>query len=599
LIGDKRSAALVGRDGAVDWLCPQRFDGSSVFGALLDGERGGAFTLAPEDAVVRTERRYLPKTNVLETTFVTAGGTVRVTDAMALPTGGLDYSQLIRRVEGVAGEVAMRWRVAPRFGYGARAGSARRVGGVPVIADGDALALAVQAHGAPEPDVGDGAVGGAFSCRTDTTILLSVSSFDCGPLAFSSAEQLATRLQRTFEHWENWSRDCPDVGAWGAACERSLLALDLMVDATTGGIVAAPTLGLPERIGGDRNYDYRYCWLRDTNLTLEAMLRMGLVDQVHASLRWMFEATERSHPWLSPVFTVDGDAVPAERALDLGGYGGSQPVRVGNRARDQLQLGCYGDVFDMVWMYVQLGNGLTDDAARRLVELADFACRVWERPDSGLWELPEPAHFTQSKLACALALRRAAQLADRGAIPEDDLERWHDTHEAIRAYLHRHCWSDARKAYTMAAGTEELDAAVLLAARGGILLEEPDRLSSTVDALRAELGAGGALLYRSTRLRDHEGAFLACSFWMAEALARLGRGDEAAAMLDELLHHANDVGLLAEQVDPASGTFRGNFPQALSHLALINAADVCARVAAGRPPDPGADHQPEEAASRA
>jgi GH15 family glucan-1,4-alpha-glucosidase len=598
LIGNKRTAALVGRDGAIDWLCPRRFDGPSAFAALLDEERGGTFALRPEDDGFTVTRRYLPRTNVLETTFATAEGEVRVVDALALPTGGLDYNQVIRRIEGASGSVRMRWRVAPRFGYGARGGQARRLGGVPVIADGDELVLAVNAHGCGEPVVADGEVHGAFTIDAGERAHLALSSFDSGPLAFSSEQQLATRVDRTIEHWEHWARDCPEVEGCEDACERSLLALDLMVHGATGGIVAAPTLGLPEQDGGDRNYDYRYVWLRDSNLTLEAMLRMGLADQVHASLRWMFQATERTHPWLSPVFTTAGTAVPDEQELGaLRGFGGAAPVKLGNRAADQLQLGCYGDVFDMVWLYVRVGNGLADEAAARLAGLADFVCRVWDRPDSGLWELPQRRRFTQSSLACALALHRAIALAEAGWLPAAGVPRWRAAHERIREHVHGACWDPVRRAYKQAADGDELDAAILLAARGGILLEEPERLSSTIDALRAELGAGDGspLLWRTTSLKGREGAFLACSFWMAEALARVGRLDEAQSMLKDLVALGNDVGLLAEEVDPASGAFRGNFPQALTHLALINAADVCARLAAGRPADPGDEEDGQDA----
>lgn len=601
LIGNKRTAALVTRSGTVDWLCPKRFDAPSAFAALLDPERGGAFTLAPADDDFSSEQRYVPDTNVIQTTFTTAGGVVRVTDAMVLSrVRALDYNQLVRRIDGISGEVALRWRVAPRFGYGTTPGVVtRRADAVTIEGGGDLLS--VQAYDAGDFVLEDHAVGGAFTCAAGDRALIALSSFDTGPIALCGPPELEARLEATLDHWRTWAGQIPDVGRWSEACRRSLLALDLMVDARSGGIVAAPTLGLPERPGGDRNYDYRYVWLRDANLTLEAMLRLGMIDQVHASLRWTFAATERSHPRLRPVFTIDGDSVPAPHDLPLDGYDGGTPVRAGNRAGGQLQLDGYGHVFDMVDKYLGVGNAITDAAGVRLAELADFVCLVWEQPDAGFWELPEPAHHTQSKLGCALALERATDLAGRGAVPDGGVERWRETRAAIAAYVERHCWDERRGAYVATAGGDGLDAAILLAARGGLLGEDRERLSNTIDVLARELragpGDGPLLMYRTTGLAGREGAFLACSFWMAEALARVGRLEEAEAILDDLVGLGGERGLLPEELDPETGAFRGNFPQALTHLALINAADVCARVRDGRAIDP---HRPRgEATTRA
>lgn len=574
VIGNKRTAALVSTDGAIDWFCPAGFDQPSAFGALLDSRRGGAFTLAPTMPFT-AERRYRPSTNVLESTFTTARGSVRVTDAMCLPVARpLDFNQIVRKVDGLSGTVSMRWRVDPRFGYGQRAGRLEQRGGVPLIVDGDHV-LAVQAHGAGQVEVSDSGVHGEFACTEGDAAVFALSSFDVGPLAFSGPVELIERLEATAEHWERWSQGCIYEGPWREAVLRSALVLDLMVDAHSGAIIAAPTMGLPEQIGGERNYDYRYAWLRDASLTLGAMLRLGFSDQVHASLRWIFEATAHTHPRLQPMYSIDGSATLVEcREIELDGYRGSRPVTLGNAARNQLQLGCYGDVFDMVWHYVRQGNGLAERVAVRLAEAADFVCMVWRRPDSGLWELGERRHYTQSKLACALALQRAGELARRGMIPAGHADRWDATQRQIRAYVRSRCWSDRLQAYTRTADGEQLDAAVLLTARGGFVADEPERLSSTVDAVMAELGAGGPLLHRYSGMRGQEGAFLACSFWVVEALARCGRAAEAEQMMDELVALANDVGLYSEEIDAQSMDFRGNMPQALTHLALVNAAEL-------------------------
>jgi GH15 family glucan-1,4-alpha-glucosidase len=580
VIGNKRTAALVAADGAIDWLCPAGFDQPSAFGALLDSRRGGAFTLAPV-APFSTERRYRPSTNVLETTFSTEQGSVRVTDAICLPAARpLDFNQIVRKVDGLSGTVAMQWRVDPRFDYGRRAGRIEHRAGVALIVDGEHV-LAVQAHGAGEVETAGGAVHGGFACADGDTAVLALSSFDVGPLAFSGADELVERLEATAEHWERWSCGCAYEGPWREAVLRSALALDLMVDAHSGAIIAAPTMALPEQIGGERNYDYRYAWLRDGSLTLEAMLRLGFSEQVHASLRWMLQATAHTHPRLRPMYRIDGRATLADRELALDGYRGSRPVMLGNSAQSQLQLGTYGDVFDMVWRYVRRGNALAGGVAVRLAELADFVCLIWRRPDSGLWELGEERQYTQSKLACALALQRADELAELGMIPASDVPRWTTTRDEIRRYVRERCWSDRLQAYTRAADSEQLDAAVLLTARGSFVADEPERLSSTIDAVLGELGAGGPLLYRYSGMRGQEGAFLACSFWMVEALARCGRAAEAARMMDELVALGSDVGLYSEEIDPASMGFRGNMPQALTHLALVNAADVL-RQTAGR-----------------
>jgi GH15 family glucan-1,4-alpha-glucosidase len=582
LIGNKRTAALIAADGAIDWFCPTGFDEPSAFGALLDAD-AGSFTLAPA-APFTVERCYRSDTNVLQTTFRTDEGSVRVTDAMSLPLPqALDYNEIIRRVDGLSGHVPMRWRVRPRFGYGQRSGTHSRPAGVAVFTDGHhALAVAAHDAGQVRADADDGAVHGTFTCGPGDVAILALSSFDAGPLAFASKDELAERLEATGERWRRWIARMRYDGPWRAAVSRSMLALDLMVDDRSSAIIAAPTMGLPERLGGCRNYDYRYGWLRDGSLTLEAMLRVGFGEQVHASLAWMFRATEATHPWLRPLYGADGGGAIPFRTLDLAGYRHSPPVWLGNAAAAQLQLGSYGDVFDMVWQYVRQGNALLDEAGVRLAELADFLCRLWRRPDSGLWELPERRHFTQSKVACHLALRRAGQLAADGLIPAGGARRGEAAAEDIHDYVHRHCWSDRLRAYTRAAGSEELDAAVLLAARGGFPVDEPERLGSTVDAIREQLGAGGPLLYRYSGMQGREGAFLACSFWAVEALARCGRVDEGCVMMEQLLALASDVGLFSEELDPGTHEFLGNMPQALTHLALVNAADVCGKALSAR-----------------
>lgn len=571
VIGNKRTAALVARDGSIDWLPVPTFDGPSVFAAVLDPRDGGRFSLAP-DAPFEASQRYLPDTNVVETRFTTAEGSVRVLDAMALPIArALPWTQVIRRVEGVAGRVPMRWRVEPRFGYGATAGRVERRAGAPVFAHRSA-SLAVQAFDAGEPEVAGGGAGARFEAREGETALLAVSAFEGSPLTLSTREELDRHLDGTAAAWREWVRGVAYDGPWAEAVRRSALALDLLVDDRTGAIAAAATMGLPERIGGERNFDYRYGWLRDANLTLEAMLNLGLTDQVHASLSWMLRTIAGTHPRLRPMYRLDGTPRLPERELDLPGYRGSRPVTLGNQAQDQLQLGSYGDIFDMTFKHVARDNALGDEAARRLAEVADHLVRIWEHRDSGIWELDTELDYTQSKLACWMALDRAARLAEHGALPAEAAPRWRAAGERIRRYVERRCWSERVGAYARSAGSDELDAAVLLATRGSFIEQQRERFSSTVDAIRRELGAGGALVYRYTGMREEEGAFVACSFWVAEALARAGRVDEAAEAMERLVALPGPSGLLTEEVDPSTGELLGNLPQALSHLSLVNAA---------------------------
>ena len=570
VIGNKRTAALVALDGSIDWLAQPGFAGPSILASVLDADAGGRFALAPA-IPFGARRRYLPGTNVLETTFETAEGTVRVTDAMSRPIASrLLWNQVIRRVEGLAGSVPMAWEVAPRFDYGAAAVMPRWRRDVPVFVH-DRDIVAVEAFDAGDAEAAGHAVRGSFVAAAGEPAVMALSAFHDEPLTFSPKAHLLAQLDATAERWDRWLRSCTYDGPWRENVLRSALALDLLVDDESGAIAAAATMGLPERIGGDRNYDYRYAWLRDMNLTLEAMLRLGFRDQVHVSLAWMLEAIERTLPRLLPMYRLDGDPALPDRAVPLAGYRGSRPVVVGNSAQSQLQLGNAGDVLDMAVAFTGDGGGLEPRAAEALADIADHVSRIWQLPDASLWELPDRRHYTQGKLACWLALTHSAELAERGELPARRAGAGRREAAAVQRYVHDRCWSDRLGSYARAAGDDELDAGVLLAIRGSFVEDDPVRLNATIDAVLRELGVG-ALVYRYSGMREQEGAFLACSFWLVEALARAGRRDEAAEAMDELTGLANDVGLYSEEIDPASGELLGNIPQALSHLALVNAA---------------------------
>jgi GH15 family glucan-1,4-alpha-glucosidase len=571
-IGDGRTVALVARDGSIDWLSLPDLDSPSVFGALLDAEEGGCFELRPEEPFDAT-RRYLPGTNVLETTFTTTRGVVRVTDAMTIPTDGLaPYRELIRRVEGIAGRVSMRWRVEPRPAYGAVVRAERRAG-VPVVARGSD-AIAVIAWDAGDPAVREVAIDGAFVSEEGNAAHIVLAAAHQEPLVLPPRAEVASRLAGTERAWRRWSDSRRYEGLWRDEVLRSGLALKLLVFTPSGAIAAAPTTSLPEGIGGERNWDYRFSWPRDSAFTLRALIALGCAPEADAFFSWLQHASQLTHPEVRVLYRLNGRQEADERSLPLRGYRDSRPVRVGNGAAGQTQLDVYGEVMDAATEVVRSTGRLDRDYAGRLAEIADHVCTIWRDPDAGIWEVrTAPAHFTQSKMMCAVALDRACALAERGFL-HGDVERWRGERDEIRAFVDSRCYSNEKGSYTRSADEDLLDASLLLGVIARYDEAAAPRLVGTVDAVRRDLARGPLLLryVDEDGLPGEEGAFLACSFWLAEAYARQGRLDDASALMDELTGLANDVGLYAEEIDPETGDFLGNFPQGLSHLALINAA---------------------------
>jgi GH15 family glucan-1,4-alpha-glucosidase len=567
-VGDGRAVALVARDGAIDWLCLPDLDSPSVFATLLDSDRGGRFLLEPT-SVLEATRRYLPNTNVLETTFTTETGVVRVTDAMTLPSGGLSpYRELARRIDGVAGEVLVRWRVEPRFGYASARTRIERRAGVPIATTGRD-AIAVCSFEAGEAKTSDGTIEGEFTTRAGSTSLLVLSAAHQEPLVLPARAEVEARLEATSSAWREWSERREYNGPWRDAVLRSVLALKLLVYAPSGAIAAAATTSLPEEIGGHHNWDYRFSWPRDSAFALEALLALGCAPEARAFFFWLLHASQLTHPRLQVLYRLNGRADADEKTLPLAGYRGSRPVRIGNGAAGQTQLDVYGEVFSAAARFADLSDGFDRDHGRRLAEIADHVCKIWEQPDAGIWEMrDEPRHFTQSKMMCAVALDRASELAERGLLPDKHLERWQEEQIQIREFVEKRCYSDAKASYTRSAGEEQLDPSLLHAVLAGYDEPTSPRLIGTVDAVCRELGHG-PLVYRWA---DEPGAFLPCSFWLADAYARQGRLEQAAPLMDELIGLANDLGLYAEELDAETGAFLGNFPQGLTHLALINAA---------------------------
>jgi GH15 family glucan-1,4-alpha-glucosidase len=567
VIGDGRTCALVGRDGSIDWLCLPNIDSAPVFDRILDLD-GGRFELRP-DGPFTADRRYRDGTNVLETTFRTESGAARVTDALTLHDAGTlaPLRELVRIVEGLEGRVDLRWRFEPRLDFGRRELRRGRRGDAVVALNGkDAFALSSW-------DAGEG----SFSVESGGRATLALTHAHREPLVLPARGDAERRVEEAASFWADWSARLAYDGPWREIVVRSALVLKLLAFSPSGCIVAAPTTSLPERIGGDRNWDYRFGWLRDGVYTLRALLELGCEDEARAFFWWQMHATRMSEPVLRPFYRVDGSLRLDEQELSLPGYRNSPPVRDGNAAADQLQLDTYGPLLEGAWRFWSKTGSLGAARPKELAALADFAAEEWQQPDSGIWESrDEPRHYVLSKAMCWTALDRATKLAEAGVLP--DRPEWRSAAKRIHDWIQSEGWDEQRNTYTCVPDDDVLDASLLTMALCSYVDPADDRMLATVDAIRRELAAG-PFLYRFSGADEIEGAFLTCSFWLVDLLARAGRRDEASALMDELVEAANDVGLYAEEIDPDSGDFLGNMPQGLVHLALVNAAVSVAGVA--------------------
>jgi len=566
VLGDGRGVALVAGDGDVDWWGTPALDSPPVFGALLDPSQGGRFTLRPVDPAARVSRRYVPDTNQLESTWTADSGRVVVTDSLnSGDAGALPWSELARRVDGQEGAIEMTARVAPGDGLRQWTPWIERVDQDPVMHAGS-VAIGVRSSPEIDWDVHHTHVQTSFAVAAGQRRVIGLVAADADPLFLCDVSSVDDRIDVTARSWQQWSDHVDWPGEHRPEIVRSALALKTLVMAPSGAVAAAATTSLPERVGGDKNWDYRYSWIRDTVLTIDALSDLGLEEEVHAAVRWLLHAIRRNGPDLHVMYTLEG-AVPTMQQLpQVPGYRASTPVQLGNRASGQMQLGVYGDLFGTISSWIRRGHLLDPRSARELAVLADRCADLWRRDDAGIWELTQNRPYTSSKMNCWRALDAAAALAEQGHLPGSG-DRWRAEADVVRAWVDEHCWSTARQTYTFYAGSEDLDASVLLGASMGF--ERGPRMSTTIDAVTSELGAG-ALVYRYSRVDQEEATFLACAYWRAHALVEVGRLDEARTLLNDLQSVHSPLGLMSE-MSTTAGELLGNIPQALSHLAHIQA----------------------------
>jgi GH15 family glucan-1,4-alpha-glucosidase len=576
LVGDTRTAALVASDGAIDWMCAPRFDSDPVFGRLVGGPEAGTFRLGPADHATVVERRYRPETATLETTWASARGRLTLTEGMVAELDGrlLPTNLLVRRLRAAGGPVDAVVEFDPRFGDSHRAPRAERRGNG-LVASRGSLALALDSN--PPLDVVPGrSTRVTIEPGRTLTVVLAVAYRE--PLVHVDPDAAWAALERDEQRWQTWSRTIDADLPFRDAVVRSLLTLRLLTYSPSGAPVAAATTSLPEVLGGVRNWDYRFAWPRDASIGIGAFLAAGKHEEARMFLAWLLHASRLDRPRLPVLLTLHGKHSRAERTLPgWPGYAASEPVRAGNAAADQHQLDGYGWVLDAAWIVTSLGGRLSAEAWRAMAGFADQVARRWREPDAGIWEIRDDArHHVHSKLMAWLALDRALRIADTRPLRERRRRKWRDERDAIAHEVRELGFDEARGSYVRSYGAADLDAALLVLPLLGIDPPDSRRVAGTIDAIACELDAGGPLLYRYPPGRDGlpgtEGAFLPCAFWLVQALAKTGRIDEAADRFRALLDLATPLGLFGEEMDPSSHEHLGNYPQALTHSALVQAA---------------------------
>ncbi|WNZ27508.1 glycoside hydrolase family 15 protein [Leptolyngbya sp. NK1-12] len=597
IIGNMHTTALIGLNGSIDWFCFPTHDSPSLFAAILDENKGGRFKIAPVNGdEARNQQRlthkqlYWPGTNILITRFLTADGVGEIVDFMpvGLTEDEIGYRSLIRQVRVLRGTMDFQVECFPAFNYGRNPHKLSITPkGVCFYSENLSLGLATDV---PLYEHENGVVA-KFSLQEEEMAVFVLQGIESGagcglPIAPTQAKAL---FKRTVDYWQRWLSQCTYKGRWREIVERSALVLKLLTYEPTGAIVAAPTCSLPELIGGERNWDYRYTWIRDASFTVYGLLRIGFTEEAAQFMTWLESRCREPNPdgSLQIMYGIDGRHQLTEEILDhLEGYQGSSPVRIGNGAYNQLQLDIYGELMDSVYLYNKYGQPISYELWTHLQKLINWVCDNWQRQDEGVWEVRGgQEHFVYSKLMCWVALDRAIRLADKRSFPADR-NRWLTVRNRIYEEIMEKGWSETRQAFVQHYDTESLDASSLIMSLVFFMSPTDPRMLATLDAINRSPRKGGlvsnSLVYRYNTeqspdgLKGHEGTFNMCTFWLVEALARAGRVDrarldQARLIFEEMLGYANDLGLYAEEMGP-SGEALGNFPQAFTHLALISAA---------------------------
>jgi GH15 family glucan-1,4-alpha-glucosidase len=578
IIGDCHSAALVAHNGSLDWLCWPRFDSPAIFAGLLDAGRGGHWRIAPSEPY-SVRRKYVENTNVLQTDFATASGSAVLTDLM--PVSSEEYKQtafvpdhqIVRQLECLSGEIAFSVDVKARrnFGIGPADIRDRKKLGIQILTGRCVYWLRSNIP----MNIQDHRVQANVVLKAGETVQFSLTYSEDGPAVLPPlGDAIRESIARSAEWWQKWAARAKYEGPYREAVVRSALALKLLAYAPSGAIVAAATTSLPERVGGDLNWDYRYCWLRDASLTIRALLGLGYFEEAEDFMDWMLIATRLTRPELRIMYDVYGETARRERTLDyLCGYRGSRPVRIGNGARHQLQLDVYGEVLDAAAQYCFHGGSFDREMQRVLIGFGKYVVKHWDSPDEGIWEPRSGrSNHTHSRLLCWTALDRLVSLSEQGLVRNAPVEEFRQHREAMRKQLCERAWNPRRQTYVSILDGDSLDASLLLLSWYGFEKANSSRMKSTYRALRQELGAGNGLIYRY-KTEANEGAFAICSFWETEYLALGGSSlGDARSLFTHLLTYRNDLGLYAEEIDPETGDALGNYPQAFTHVGLVSAA---------------------------